>query len=227
MTRTLRKTWLIGLLLLTGCATVNKPAFNKDTASIDISEESVVLLSVNMKNSHKPRYQPNSSIIFEVQRPGAKDKSERFNLIVPKEDFEVLPDGSTEALVRATLRPGDWEIVEMSGTTTYFPVIGNFLLPLDSSITVPAQSVVYLGRLEARIRKREDGEFRAGGALPLIDQAVSGYSNGTFDVTVVNDLDRITSDLKSEYPALASQQIQFLPGFTWNREPLDAKMNGK
>src|SRR6266568_2596132 len=45
----------------------------------------------------------------------------------------------------------------------------------------PAQ-VVYLGRVEAvRRERKDDGELRAGFVIPLIGQAVAGYSGGTFE----------------------------------------------
>ena len=57
-------------------------------------------------------------------------------------------------------------------------------------------------------RKRKDGEPRSGGLIPLIDQAVTGYSTGTFDIKIS---DRYNEDLKvfkESYPFVENYEVK-------------------
>jgi len=56
-------------------------------------------------------------------------------------------------------------------------------------------------------RKRNEGEPRSGSVIPFIDQAVAGYSGGTFDITVT---DKSATDIPlfiQTYPCLRGLQI--------------------
>jgi hypothetical protein len=61
--------------------------------------------------------------------------------------------------------------------------------------------------LELEPCERKEGEKRSGLVLPLLDQAVCGFSGGTFDITVT---DRSATDIPyflRAYPALTGMTI--------------------
>jgi hypothetical protein len=65
-----------------------------------------------------------------------------------------------------------------------FPFHGFFFAPLHEDLDVEPNSVVYLGQVDATAVERKDGELRAGPVIPLIDQAATGFSGGTWDISV-------------------------------------------
>lgn len=58
-------------------------------------------------------------------------------------------------------------------------------------------------------------EFRAGLPFPLVDQAVTGFSGGTFDVEIIDQFEKDELEFKSRFPALRDVNIQkaILPPF--------------
>jgi hypothetical protein len=68
--------------------------------------------------------------------------------------------------------------------------------------------VTYLGRIEAVIRERkEETELRAGPLIPLLDQAVTGFSGGTFDIEIVDRYETDIAEFAKRHPFLASQSV--------------------
>src|SRR2546430_12996643 len=50
-------------------------------------------------------------------------------------------------------------------------------LPLHEELTVTQPGVFYLGHVDATVRERTGGEFKAGPSIPLIDQAEIGRAS--------------------------------------------------
>ncbi|HUS23544.1 MAG TPA: hypothetical protein VM369_01240, partial [Candidatus Binatia bacterium] len=71
-------------------------------------------------------------------------------------------------------------------------------------------AVVYLGRITAVMRERAGGEFRAGPVTPLIDQAATGISSSTFDVTTSEEPGDLRS-MRSNFVALREQPVTAVP----------------
>jgi hypothetical protein len=67
---------------------------------------------------------------------------------------------------------------------------------------------MYLGHIDATVVERKDGEFRAGPLIPLIDQAATGFSGGTWDITVSDQFDDDVSAFRKDFPALSSASIE-------------------
>ncbi len=76
-------------------------------------------------------------------------------------------------------------------------------------IELKPNKIVYLGRIEAVIRERKnDGELRAGPVVPLLDQAVTGFAGGTFDINVYDNYDKDIALFKQIYPLLNKYTVE-------------------
>ena len=58
------------------------------------------------------------------------------------------------------------------------------------------------------IGSENDQELRSGSALPLIDQASTGYSGGTFDIQITDRYEEDMTLLKRKFPLLESRSIE-------------------
>jgi hypothetical protein len=88
-------------------------------------------------------------------------------------------------------------------------------MPLHTEIDINESSVLYLGKVTGKVRERKENEFRAGIIFPLLDQAVTGFSGGTFDVNIIDNYEEDVNFMKTLFPALGNVQIksQVLPAF--------------
>ena len=64
------------------------------------------------------------------------------------------------------------------------------------------------GRLEKFQKGKRDGEFRAGPLIPLLDQAATGVSTGTFDVVLDDASATDIALFRSMFPALGEMPIE-------------------
>jgi hypothetical protein len=104
--------------------------------------------------------------------------------------------------------------------------IGCFIVPISSDLKVKPGSVVYVGRVSATLRKRREGEFRAGSLLPLIDQAVAGMSGSTWDVTIDNRAEKDIASFRATYPALRNVNIEIATLTAFHRVAVQHSWDG-
>lgn len=206
--------------LAAGCATPTQMGLKRDTKTVDTSKESLLLFSTNLVNQVKPDYQPNAFVVY-VEKPNAKDASDRLNFLVDDEGRNLSPQGN-QFLMRLALPPGKYILRGIGGFSGLFPVRGNFLVPLHMDLDVKPQTVVYLGHINARMRERKDTEFRAGGPIPLIDQAVTGFGGGTWDVQIEDRIDADLTALKRVFPALQPLKVDKAVLPAWDRAKAQA-----
>ncbi len=213
------RTWagLLLVLTLTGCATSMKAAMDKKTEKIDVGEDSLFLLTAEISNDYKPAYQPDA-MVLNVETPDANSSEQRFNYPVD-EDGTFKKETGNKYVFRGRLKPGKYVVRGILGNKASFPFFGTFYMPLHCEFEAKKGQVADLGRVIARIRERQGYEFRAGPVAPLVDQAVTGFSGGTFDVQVVASNDADTRWLKSLYPALRGVEVVAgtLPPFDRNK----------
>lgn len=204
------KVLLLACALNAGCATVNQMAFDRASTSVDTVEKSIVLMTVDISRTDESRFALKPTVVA-VERPGAETSDDRQNFILHPEDKVSAVDGREVYLVRMALKPGRHRIMQVAGTAYAFPLLPTFAVPLLGDIDVPSNEVMYVGRVTAVLRSRAEGEFRAGPLVPLIDQAVSGLSSGSFDVEI---LDYNATDIplfRSSFPALKEASIASRP----------------
>jgi len=170
---------------LFGCAAPTNMAFKSDSDKLSEKVMPIYLLSVTLKNSYKPNYQPVLKNVF-LTRPSSTGKLDVIRF--PMDDRGVIesdtPDVPTRYLVRLELEPGSYQVQRLHSLAGRFPVSGFFNTPVTSSISASEPGIFYLGNIDANVRERQGDEFRAGPVIPLIDQAVTGASGGTFDVAI-------------------------------------------
>jgi hypothetical protein len=196
--------------VVTGCATVNPMAFDKNSTTIDTKEKSVVLMTIDVSRSDGSRYVPEPFIV-KLAKPGAQSKEDRQNFKLNKDTDTQQVNGRTVYLARIALPPGDYKLMDVEGSANAFPIISLFAVPLNMDLKVKPNSVTYIGRVTAKLRERKDGEFRAGPLVPLIDQSVSGMSGGTWDVSVDNMSPQDLEQFKAAYPALKTVTVETSP----------------
>jgi hypothetical protein len=199
-------TLCVVVFMLGGCATMKPPALNSNTKAIDVSKESIALLTVKIANEYKTSYQPNIKYAF-VWSDSEKDRG-KFSFSVD-EKYNEVENSFNEYLVSFQLPPGKYKLRELFAHSGIFPVIGSFSVPVYSPFSIEPGKIIYLGHIEATIKERTDEQLlRAGPVIPLIDQAVTGASGGTFIITI-NDL--YENDIKlfqQKYPYLAQHKVE-------------------
>ncbi|MFT4190005.1 MAG: hypothetical protein QM617_00595 [Comamonas sp.] len=188
-------------------------AFDKNAVVVDAQRKSVLLMVVDISRSDGSRYAP-EPIAVRFEKKGAQSKEERQNFRLEKEDA-VTEDGRTVYLARMALEPGDYRLGDIAGMAKAFPFVGIFAVPLLMDFKVEPNSITYVGRVSAVLRPKQDGEFRAGPLLPLIDQGVTGMSGNTWDIRVEDRAEKDVVLFKENYRALSATAIQktLLPPF--------------
>ncbi len=203
---------VVAVALLAGCASPMKMAVNKETQSLDLSSEALLLLSADITNNHKPGYQPEPTILYVEEPNGGK----AYNFLMDKDGrLAVESDAGAVYFFRANLKPGKYIVRGIGGFSGLFPVRGNFFLPLHSEIEVTDSDAFYLGRVVGSIRERQENEFRAGLVIPLLDQAVTGFSSGTFEISIIDNSQQDLQLMGDLYPALQGTNVKvaLLPPF--------------
>lgn len=203
------------LLTLTGCASQKKMAFCDGAEPIAATERPVCLLTATLKNTYNTSHQPKMLSVHVEKVTG--DKTEPMNFTLDdkaKNESDDVASGSSY-LLRLQLEQGDYILRGLSSMSSSFPIHGFFFTPLHEKFTVGKPGVFYLGHIDATVRERKENEFKAGGTLPLIDQAISGGSSGTFDIAVTDQWQEDESLFRSTFPQLATAEITpaILPPF--------------
>lgn len=210
---------------LTGCATVNPMAFEKGVKTIDTSEKSVVLMTVEISRSDDSRFVP-KPIAVKLELPNAKSKEERQNFKLNEDEDTVVSGERVVYLTRMALKPGKYKLGDVTGLAHAFPFVGTFVVPLLMDLEVKPNSITYVGRVTAKLRPRKEDEFRAGPLVPLIDQAATGMSGGTWDVTTDNMSQRDLPLYRAQFPALESAIIETAPLPLFDRAAVQRWWNG-
>jgi len=204
------------MVLLSGCATPIHMSPTTATQILDTSKDSVVLMSLTLTNDFHPSYQP-SPIVVNVERGAADQRSDRLNFLFDSEGTSESKTGN-HYLVRMSLPPGKYVLRGVTGQSGIFPFHGMFFTPLDYDIDVAPNSVIYLGHVDATIVERKEGELRAGPVIPLVDQAVTGFSGGTWTIDASDQFDHDMTDFRTTFPVLAKAEVkkELLPA--WDKQ---------
>lgn len=201
---------------LLGCATPTKMAFESESDVIASEGKPVFLMTATLKNSYRASYQP-KLLVVNVERKEAKDSNDRLNFTMDEKaklETDTAENGNSY-LLRMELEDGDYVIRGLTGFSGIFPVRGTFFAPLHAETKSNGTGIFYLGHVTATVRERKENEFKAGPSIPLIDQAVTGFSGGTFDIEITDQLEKDEPVFKSKFTALRNVNIQkaILPSF--------------
>lgn len=197
-------------------------ALDKKT-SINVEKDCIVLMSLKISNQYKPSYQPDVLSISIIDSEKAwqtshesddstfdedvTTQSDSTPIFYPDKPYDKQPNQYNKYLVSFQLPPGKYEIGYIYGASGFFPIRGNFGFPVNAKFEVFANSITYIGHLEMINQKRKDGDRKSGSIFPLIDQAVSGFSNGTFKLNISDNYDEDIELFKKRYPSIKDYTI--------------------
>ena len=195
-------------LVVAGCATTNALDDGKEVTA---DGKSMAVLVLTITNKHKLKYTPKPKGIYVSSKKTKDHESSLLILGVPKDPrrHQANPDSTyDEYLVGMRLEPGSYTMRNIGVDSNKFPILGSGIVPMGMDFEVKSNTVTYLGRIDVLRRKKEEGDYMAGIPFPLIDQAVSGYSNGTFDVKIVDNYENDVEMFKEKYTALKSYTVE-------------------
>jgi len=183
-----------------GCA--SPMALKAGTRVVDTSSKSIAVFTLRTQNAFKPSYRPNVKVVEIVNETTSAGRTYR------ADPAYIQDDDACEYLISVNVTPGTHSVGRVMGQSIKFPLVAaRFAFPVNGQFEVLENSVTYIGHVNMVNRERQDGEARSGSVIPLVDQAVAGYSGGTFDITVS---DRSVTDIPlfiQTYPCLDGIEI--------------------
>lgn len=210
---------VISMLLLVGCASSHKMAFQDDTIKIEDIKNPVFLMTATIKNEYKTSHQP-KMLSVNVVKTGVNGSSENINFRSDDKSKNESDDSNigSKYLIRMELESGEYVLRGFTSMSSSFPIHGFFFTPLHETLKASEPGIYYLGSVNATVRKREGDEFKAGSSIPLLDQAIAGASGGTFEIKIADQWSTDGPEFKKAFPILKIADIkkQILPEF--NRE---------
>lgn len=202
--RPFRIVW--GLVLATavsGCATTMP--LQPDGKAPDLAKSTVFVARVKVRNENKKDKQP---ILVNMVIGVGNAPTQPFGkpTLIKNEN-----EGGKDYFASFEAPVGPKVTIQTVGFLYQGFLVNAFAVaPINVALDVPEKKIVYLGKLEARIVPREGNEDkpRAGEVLPLIDQAVAGFSTGSWDLKVTDDFDADMAALKEKYPFLGDLPVE-------------------
>ena len=189
--------------LLSSCASMKHMAISKKTEALDTSKESIAIITAKTSNQINESYEPN--IQYAMIRSEEKEKTYVFGVQTAEGSIQT---DTGEYVISFQLPPGKYKVQKLYGISGLFPIQGNFQILLNSEFNLEPNQVAYLGRVEAVNRERKnDEELRAGSMFPLLDQHVTGFAKGTFDVKIYDNYKEDISLIKKNYPFMTNYDI--------------------
>jgi len=182
---------------VSGCTT--RMALDASKGSYAHLSKPIGIFTLRTENTYKPFFEPEVKIIKVVSNKA----------FGPKKPFKREKNGYLEYLVSVDLAPGAYTLGRVYGQATAgggLLISGNFNFPINARFNL-VSGVTYLGHVTMINRQRKEGEERSGGIFPLVDQAVCGFSGGTFDVTVTDRGETDIPDFVRAYPPLKDVNI--------------------
>ena len=202
----LRSLFVSSFLALSGCA-VNMPLSPDRPVTLG-ARDGLAVFTMRLKNDFK-NYLLTPRTIFVEASAAQGGKTYRFTFNEPE---QKISDRELQMMGSFALPPGEYEITYFAGQTdvgfALLPVVGRFEPPFKRHFQIGDGEAVYLGHVSARlVEKTSSEEERAGPIFPLLDQATTGMSSGTFKFEV---LDRYTEDvqyIKARFPSVAGRRF--------------------
>lgn len=207
-------------LLMTGCASPQKMAFNDESEVVEKKTNPVFLMTAKISNQYRHSHQP-ELIVVHVERTDAAEAKDHINFTIDDKAKKETDDPvlGNYYYLRMELENGKYVLRGLSSMSSSFPIHGFFFTPVHENIVANGKGVFYLGHINATVRERQGDEFKAGPSIPLIDQAFAGASGGTFDIEITDQWDKDEEVFRSRFTALANVEVKkaLLPSFDRNR----------
>jgi len=186
------------------------------------SAKSVFLLTVSLRNTFVPAYQPKLQAVKIVKLTGPETyKTFLFEADLASRSESNLASVGSSYLLRMEIEPGDYIIMGLNSYGQSMMINGEFFTPIGTRLRVSAATpgICYLGHVEAIVRERKGDEFRAGPYLPMQEQKLTGASGGTFDIAITDQWETDSVKFQNKFPALKTATVQkaVLPPFNPDR----------
>ncbi|ORU94230.1 MAG: hypothetical protein A6F71_09210 [Cycloclasticus sp. symbiont of Poecilosclerida sp. M] len=193
-------------ILFSGCAQLHHMAVNHATTYISLGDEGLLLMSLEIENKFKPEYQPMVTVVY-LETPGAETKEDRHHFVVDLEGTQIRENGSSY-LLRMSLPAGEYIIRGAYCMYQGAALESHCLMPIHADVEVVANVTKYLGRVKGTIHEHKEGQLRAGGIIPFVDQSVTGFFTGTWDVVISDTWDEDKELYRTFFPVLAQTEIE-------------------
>jgi hypothetical protein len=196
--------WGAAAFVFHGCVSTRPMALTVETKAIETKTGAIALMTLKMSNQYVPSYQP--GVRWIQVNPSGQASGPRF---VPRDIYQSVKNEYNEYLVSVQLAPGKYSVGDVLGYSGRFPVAGNFCFPMDAEFQLKPEAVVYIGHVDmVNRRRRNDTERRSGSIFPLVDQGVTGFAGGTFDISISDRFDEDMKAFRGKYPVIADQQVE-------------------
>ena len=199
-------------MLICGCGKASKAPLNMGGAALQIKDKSLVLFTIDTANSKAKSYVPSVMRMIVTDDTSKKKKAYGIGKVI-KGDGVIFTDGSTlpdeVCLMSMDLESGVYQITNIRGSSGVFPIRGNFAYNLPYLFEVKANEKIYIGRIKMVLRTKMDkSEQSSGGVIPLLDQAVTGFGTGTFELEHKSNYDEDMKLFMNKYPFLNGVEIK-------------------
>jgi len=189
------------IILVSGCA--SKMALSTNTKQLNIDKKSVAIFRLRISNQYKPSFQPKVYKVRAIRLKESKIKTFKTNKPYAKAKKQY-----NEYLISLDLKPGRYKVGDvLGGASVPLLISAHFQFSLDAEFNVKSNEITYIGYIEMVNRKRKKGEKRSGSLIPLIDQAVTGFSTGTFDIKISDNYDEDIKIFKEKFPLINGYAI--------------------
>jgi hypothetical protein len=182
---------------LTGCT--SPMALKEKRSAAEIDDMTIAIFTVRTENSYHPSFHPKVTSA-EIDE-GGDDKI----FIVDK--IQGSGPHTGEFLISIDAEPGTHTLNDIAGSSFNGLIYGSFIWPIDATFTLQQNEITYIGHIDMDNRKRNDGEARSGSLFPLIDQSISGFSGGTFDVRISDRYDADIQLFVNAYPFIQGMPV--------------------
>ena len=193
-------------VLVTACTSIHRMALSKPDAALEnINKESIVLMNIRTVNVHKPHYQLVVRSVVVSQ-----NGEEQTFISLGEKGFSSLEGEVRQHLVSFGLAPGKYQLDSIRGSSQLTKIfVGYFSIPVAREFEIKPGSVVYLGRIDAVVRKRRSNdEPKIGSSVPVLGSAVTGFSNATVDIHIRDEYVKDTALFQEKYPSLRTLSIE-------------------
>jgi hypothetical protein len=203
----------------------------KDAFPIEISNRGIVLFVLRLTQADFKGMPEVHSISALALDEDGKSTNRVYRIYTEKDYRNVYTEQQKfrDYLISAQLPPGNYNLTTFGiRTRTSKAIQVQGLVPVSADFRVATGKVIYLGSLAATMRSRKCGEIniyhtstsslqveKASRVIPFFDQIVEGetsrvlgYSTGTFDFEVSNNIDRDLPVLRAEYPIMRNLVIE-------------------
>jgi len=173
---------------------------SKSISNIETSKESILVGRLTVKNENKSNHQPD--LIAMITKIGGEDVS-----FTKPTLLSASNERGKDYIFSMSSVPGEIELNNVRFMKNAVLVIGSAEFNLNKKVTIPPNQIIYIGNITATIVPRKGDEPRAGSVIPIIDQAVMGFSTGTFEIDIKDNYNEDIAVLKKEFPYLADKTI--------------------